>query len=126
MQRSLRSKFMIVVWIIIDFFEDDEAAEDDLNEGLACIRVLVGDTAAATTALSCGTNGRDNKELKYLQEVLRLVDSLLCQEARDDFEFVTADELSLAMIHEEMLVNEESDERGEKVVAMKGGSGSRR
>ena len=62
--------------------------------GLGCIRALVGDTAAATSALSCGTNDRDSNELKYLQESLRLVDSLLCWEARDDFEFVTAERTS--------------------------------
>ena len=58
---------------------------------LGWIHALVGDTAMATSALSCGTNDRDNNELKFLQEALRLVDNLLCWEFRDDFEFVTAE-----------------------------------
>ena len=33
----------------------------------------------------------DNDELKYLQEALRLVDYLSCQEGREAFEFVTAE-----------------------------------
>ena len=67
--------------------EDHEAAKDDLG----CIRALVGDTAAAKSALSCGMIDRDSNELKYLQDALRLVDSLLCREIRDDFEMsVTA------------------------------------
>ena len=61
--------------------EDYEAVEDDLNEELGCVRALVGDTAAATSTLSCGTNDRDSNELKYFQEALRLVDSLFCWEA---------------------------------------------
>ena len=44
----------------------------------------------ATSSLSVGTNNRDSKELKHLQDALRWVDSLLHQKARDDFEFVTA------------------------------------
>ena len=68
------------------------AAEDDLNEGLCCTRALVGDAAAATSALSCGTNSRDNNELTYVQEALRLVDSLLVGESHDDYEFVTAED----------------------------------
>ena len=75
--------------------EDCEVAGDDLNEGLGCIRALVGelvgDTAAATSARSCGTKDRDNNELKYFQEALRLVGGLLCWEGRDDFEFVMAE-----------------------------------
>ena len=57
------------------FSEDYTSAEDGSHEGLGCIRALVGDTGAATSALSCGRNDRDNNnELKYLQDVLRLVD----------------------------------------------------
>ena len=44
--------------------EECVAAEADLSEGLG-FWALVGDTAAATD--------RDNKELKYTQEALRLV-----------------------------------------------------
>ena len=54
-----------------------EVAEKDLNEELGCTRELVGDAAAATIALSCGTNDWDNSELRYLQDALLLVDSLL-------------------------------------------------
>ena len=53
--------------------EECESAEDDLNEGLVCIRDLVRDTAAAAHALSCGTNDRDSNEEKYLQEALEIV-----------------------------------------------------
>ena len=68
---------------------DHEVVENDLNEGLGCVRALVGDAAAAKNALPCGSNARDNNE--YLQDALRLVDSLLGWEVRDDFEFVTAE-----------------------------------
>ena len=70
---------------------DSEVGENDMNEGLGCIRALVGKTAAATSALSVGTNGRDSNDLKYLQEALCLIDGLLCRDARDDLEVVTAE-----------------------------------
>ena len=70
---------------------DCHHAENDLNEELGCLRELVGDTAAATSALSCDTNDKDSNEPKYLQEALHLVDGLLGEESHDDYEFVTAE-----------------------------------
>ena len=71
--------------------EDHEVAENDLNDGLGCTRALVGNSTAATSASSSGTNDRDRNELKYLQDALYLIDILLCREARDDYDFVTAE-----------------------------------
>ena len=107
-------------------WDGDDA--ENATEELGCIRALVGDTAAATSALSRGPNDRENNELQCLEEGLRLVDCLLCREARDDFEFCHGGELALSMTQEEVSVNEveavkwkESDEHGEKVVAVEGG-----
>ena len=58
-----------------------EEFEDDLNEGLGCRCELVGDTVAATSALSCGGNDRDGKELRYM----------FGKGSHDDYEFVTAE-----------------------------------
>ena len=68
--------------------EEYETIEQDLNEGLGCIRELVGDTAEATSALSCGTNDMDRNELRYLQDALQLVDSMLGKKSHDDYELV--------------------------------------
>ena len=51
------------------------AAEEHLNDGLGCISDLIRDAAAATHSLSCGTNDRDCKEAKYLQDALDLLES---------------------------------------------------
>ena len=51
----------------------------------------VFDSAVAASAQSCWTNDRDSNELKYLQEALCLVDSLLCLEGRDDFKRALAE-----------------------------------
>ena len=56
---------MTDVWTPTSFSEKFEAAEHDLTERVGCIRELVGDTAAATSALSCGTNDRNSNELRY-------------------------------------------------------------
>ena len=63
---------------------DYESAEHDLTEGLGCV---------------CKHGwgyGRDNEciVLCDISDTLRLVDSVLCREARDDFEFVTAENSS--------------------------------
>ena len=71
--------------------EEHVTAEDDFNEGLGCVRALVGDTAAATSALSCGTNDRDDNELKYLQEALCLVDGLLGRRSHNEHELITVE-----------------------------------
>ena len=132
LQRSLHSEFMMAY----------EAAKDDLNEGKGCIRALVGDTAAATSALSCGTNDRDSNELKHLQEALRVArraattSSLSRRMSVNEAEAVKTEGQEKAEVKEEMSVMKvkaktegvkekefkESDERGEKVLAMKGGA----
>ena len=62
--RSRRSKFMKDVWITTRCLGIlKEVGENVFDQGQGCIRALVGDTAAATSALSCGTNDRDNNQL---------------------------------------------------------------
>ena len=53
----------------------------------------------ATSALSCGTIDRDNNELKFLQEALRLVDNLSVGRA------ATTSSLSRQRTHELDAVN---------------------
>ena len=72
---------------------------------LGCIRAVVVDTAVAASALSCWTNDRDSNELEYLLEALRLVDSLLCPEGRDDFK-CAMQENSPSTMREEMSVTQ--------------------
>ena len=61
--------------------EEYESAEEHLNQALGCIHELVRDIAAATHALSCGTNDRDSGGVKFLQEALELVKRVFCAKA---------------------------------------------
>ena len=84
---------------------DCDVAENGLNGRPGCVRALVGKTAEATSALSLETSDRDSNELKYLLDALCMIDSLLCREARDDFEFVTVENTLSSTAKKGMLVN---------------------
>ena len=73
---------------------ENEVAENNLNDGILKILQFVAVPVTCPHGQCTRCRGRLPNGYTYTAESLCVIDSLLCRDAREDFEFVTAENTS--------------------------------